>query len=60
MHREFGIINSYTLEVSFCGPTQGAHKDTHFTQKLLRVSSLHLTKLSVCEGNGVELLQGTS
>lgn len=21
MHREFGIINSYTLEVSFCGAT---------------------------------------
>jgi len=21
MHREFGIINSYTLEISFCGPT---------------------------------------
>ena len=40
MHREFGIINSYTLEISFCGPTQGLHKDTHFSQQLLRVSFL--------------------
>jgi len=31
MNREFGIVNSYTLEVSFCGPTQGYYKDTHFT-----------------------------
>lgn len=38
MHKEFGIINSYTLEISFCGPTQGLHKDTHFSQKLLKVS----------------------
>jgi hypothetical protein len=37
MHREFGIVNSYTLEVSFCGTTQGTHKDTHFSQKLLKV-----------------------
>ena len=44
MHREFGIINSYTLEISFCGPTQGHHKDTHFSQKLLKVrSTSHLT-----------------
>lgn len=35
MHREFGITNSYTLEASFCGPTQGTYKDAHFTQKLL-------------------------
>lgn len=40
MHREFGIINSYTLEISFCGPTQGVNKDTHFSQKLLKVSHL--------------------
>ena len=38
MHREFGVANSFTLEASFCGPTQGIYKDTHFTQKLLRVS----------------------
>ena len=38
MHHEFGIINSYTLEISFCGATQGVHKDTHFSQKLLKVS----------------------
>ena len=38
MHREFGIINSYTLEISFCGATQGVYKDTHFSQKVLKVS----------------------
>jgi hypothetical protein len=46
MHREFGIINSYTLEVSFCGSSQGMYKDAHFSQKLLKVSNLrHLTFL---------------
>lgn len=39
MHREFGVINSYTLEISFCGATQGVYKDTHFSQLLLKVSS---------------------
>ena len=29
--REFGIQNSYTLECSFCGPTQGSHKNCHFS-----------------------------
>ena len=38
MHREFGIINSYTLEISFCGATQGVYKDAHFSQKVLKVS----------------------
>ena len=54
MHREFGIVNSYTLEVSFCGPNAGAHKDTHFTMKNLRVSMnpSHFC----CEGHGHELL----
>lgn len=40
MHREFRVVNSYTLECSFCGPTKGLHKDTHFSQKLLIVSRL--------------------
>jgi len=31
MYREFGVKNSYTMESSFCGPTKGLHKDTHFT-----------------------------
>ena len=38
MFREFGVKNSYTMEASFCGPTKGLHKDTHFSQKLLVVS----------------------
>lgn len=31
MFREFGVKNSYTMEASFCGPTKGLHKDTHFS-----------------------------
>ena len=33
--KEFNIVNSYTLECSFCGPTQGQHKDCHFSIKSL-------------------------
>jgi hypothetical protein len=37
MHREFKVTNAYTMECSFCGPSKGLHKDTHFSQKLLIV-----------------------
>lgn len=47
MHKEFGIINSYTLEISFCGPTQGLHKDTHFSQKLLKETGKNFCKALV-------------
>ena len=33
------------MEASFCGPTKGLHKDTHFSQKLLVVSFLCSKKL---------------
>lgn len=36
MWREFNILNSYTLECSFCGPTSGLYKDCHFTITLLK------------------------
>jgi hypothetical protein len=29
------LINSFTMETSFCGPTKGPHKDTHFTILML-------------------------
>ena len=29
--REFGIINSYTCEASFCGPSTGKYAGSHFT-----------------------------
>lgn len=29
--REFNVINSFTLEASFCGASQGRYKDMHFT-----------------------------
>lgn len=28
--KEFSVSNSYTLECSFCGPTQGSNQGTHF------------------------------
>ena len=48
MHREFGIINSYTLEVSFCGATQGVYKDAHFSQKVLKVSKSNQASTKHC------------
>lgn len=31
MFREFGVKNAFTMECSFCGPTKGIYKDTHFS-----------------------------
>jgi hypothetical protein len=36
MWREFSLINSFTLECSFCGPTTGIYKDCHFTIPMLK------------------------
>ena len=36
MWKEFNLINSFTLECSFCGPTNGLYKDCHFTISLLK------------------------
>ena len=30
IYKEIGIINSYTLECSFCGCSKGLYKDFHF------------------------------
>jgi cytosolic carboxypeptidase protein 2/3 len=39
-HKEFSITNSYTLECSFCGPTQGSNANYHFNiQDLLDMGS---------------------
>ena len=35
MWREFSLINSYTCEASFCGPSQGICKGFHFSIKML-------------------------
>lgn len=37
MWREFNLINSYTLESSFCGPSKGAYKGNHFNPTLLDI-----------------------
>ena len=36
MWREFNLINSFTLEASFCGPTKGVHKGCHFNPTTLK------------------------
>ena len=36
MWKEFNLINSFTLESSFMGPTTGTYKDTHFTIKIFK------------------------
>ena len=33
--KEYQLINSFTLECSFCGPSKGMHADTHFTIQML-------------------------
>ena len=35
MWREFSLVNSFTLECSFCGPNRGLYKDCHFTISML-------------------------
>jgi hypothetical protein len=29
--KEYLLVNSFTLETSFCGSTKGPNKDTHFS-----------------------------
>jgi len=36
MWKEFQLINSFTLESSFCGSTRGLYKDCHFTIPIYR------------------------
>lgn len=36
MWREFNLVNSYTCEASFCGPTRGIHNQCHFNIELLQ------------------------
>jgi hypothetical protein len=36
MWREFNLINSFTLETTFCGPTDGRYQDCHFTISILK------------------------
>lgn len=37
MWREFNLINSYTLECSFCGPTKGVYAGCHFNPEMLEI-----------------------
>lgn len=36
MWREFNLINSFTLETTFCGATEGRYKDCHFSIAALK------------------------
>ena len=38
MWREFNLINSFTLEATFSGPTEGRYQDCHFTTTILKDS----------------------
>lgn len=35
MWREFNLVNSYTCEASFMGPTAGLHNKCHFNVSIL-------------------------
>ena len=37
MWKEFNLINSYTLEASFCGPSRGTYKGYHFNVTVLEI-----------------------
>lgn len=37
MWREFNLINSFTLEASFCGPSKGSLRGNHFTPTILDI-----------------------
>ncbi|ETV87329.1 hypothetical protein, variant [Aphanomyces astaci] len=41
VHQELGVINSYTLEASFCGPDFGGRKDTQFSIADLEAMGVH-------------------
>lgn len=47
MWKEFNLINSFTLECSFCGPTSGVYKDCHFTITLLKDLGKHFCRTLV-------------
>jgi hypothetical protein len=36
MWKEFNLINSFTLESTFCGPSEGRFQDCHFTIGILK------------------------
>jgi len=40
MTKEFNLVNSFTLECSFCGPSVGLFKDTHLNIDMLKVRVL--------------------
>ncbi|RHY34481.1 hypothetical protein DYB32_000927 [Aphanomyces invadans] len=41
VHQELGVVNSYTLEASFCGPDFGIRKDTQFSIADLEAMGVH-------------------
>jgi hypothetical protein len=57
MWREFNLINSFTLEVSFCGPTIGLYKDCHFTIPLLKDMGKHFCQTLIDYANNQQKVQ---
>ena len=52
--REFGIQNSYTLESSFCGPTEGMNAHCHFSMRNLIQMGKTFAK-SILEYNNIKI-----
>lgn len=57
MWREFNLINSFTLEVSFCGPTIGLYKDCHFTIPALKEMGTNFCKTLIDYANNQQKVQ---
>ena len=57
MWREFNLINSFTLEASFCGPSKGTHKGCHFNPTILKLSLILFLWSFHCKHDGPEFLQ---
>ncbi|XP_073901603.1 cytosolic carboxypeptidase 2 isoform X2 [Castor canadensis] len=54
-----GILNSYTMESTFCGSTLGSKRDTHFTTEDLKSLGYHVcdTLLDFCDPDQTKFTQ---
>jgi hypothetical protein len=59
MWREFNLVNSYTLEASFCGPTRGIHNGCHFNTLLLENVGKNFCKTLVDVSDNKERVKKT-
>ncbi|CAD7957535.1 unnamed protein product [Amoebophrya sp. A120] len=57
VYKEFGIVNSFTLEASFCGPSIGRLRDNHFNTHHLERMGADLCKTLLDYENQQKLSQ---